>query len=349
MSTTVKLPEDFYVRLGKTGLKVSKICVGCMSFGDPEWQDWTLNAEESLPMIKASYDLGINFFDTADVYSNGVSEQILGDALKKYNIPRETVVIATKAHGRVSSNMKEIGWMPRAVDAPSVANQSGLSRKHLFEACEGSLKRLGTDYIDLYQIHRWDYTTPIEETMEALNDLVRAGKVRYIAASSMYTWQFAKANAIAEKNGWAKFVSMQNYHNLIYREEEREMNAYCLDAGIGLTPWSPLAGGILSLKSMGSTARSSSATNTMVYSGLTASDNEILKRLKEVSDRLGKASSEVAIAWLLSKPGVTAPILGVSKIKYVEEAIAATHIKLSAEDIKYLEEPYEPKKIVGHF
>ncbi|KAI8815317.1 putative oxidoreductase [Cladochytrium replicatum] len=302
---------NFYVRLGKTGLK---ICVGCMGFGDPEWQ-------ESLPMMKASYDMGINYFD------NGVSKQILGDALKKYSIPREAVVIATKAYGRVSSNTKELGWMPRA---------SGLSRKHLFEACEASRKRLGTDYIDLYQIHRWDYTSAIEETMEALNDLVRAGKVRYIGVLSMYTWQFAKANSIADRSRWAKLVSMQNFHNLMYREEEREMNASCLDAGIGLIPWSPLAGGIRALKSMGSTARSASTTNTMMYSSLKAHDNEILKRLKE----------RVALAWLLSKPGMTAPIFGISKVKYVEDAIAATHIKLSEQHIKYLEEPYEPRRLL---
>ncbi|KAI8802050.1 NADP-dependent oxidoreductase domain-containing protein [Cladochytrium replicatum] len=348
MATSVKLPADFYVRLGKTGLKVSKICMGCMSLGDPEWQDWTLGREEALPLIKQAYDMGINFFDTADVYSNGASEGIIGDAIKKFDIPRENVVIATKVFWRVSKDMKEAGWFPVPTDSPSIANQGGLSRKHLFEAAEASLKRLQTEYIDLLQIHRWDYDTPIEETMEALNDLVHMGKVRYLGGSSMYAWQFAKANAVADKKGWAKFVSMQNFQNLLYREEEREMNPYCVDAGVGLIPYSPLAGGVLSLREQGTSARSSSSIQGYFYASLNDGDREILKHLKEVSDRLGKKASEVAIAWLLAKPGITAPIIGVSKIKHVEEAIAATHIKLSEEDVKYLEEPYQPKNVIAH-
>ncbi|KAI8805062.1 NADP-dependent oxidoreductase domain-containing protein [Cladochytrium replicatum] len=348
-SANVSLPENFYVRLGNTGLKVSKICVGCMSFGDPAWRDWAMKGEDALPIIKASYDIGINFFDTANSYSNGASEKALGEAIKKYNIPRETVVIATKLYFRVSGEMSQVGWFPQhqeGVFGPNLANQRGLSRKHIFEACEASLKRLGTDYIDLYQIHRWDKETPIEETMEALNDLVRMGKVRYIGASSMWAWQVAKANAIAEKNGWAKFVSMQNLYNLLYREEEREMIPYCVDAGMGIIPWGPLSAGILSLRDFNTSARS--AAQQLEYDSLTPADREILKRLAEVAKKIGKSPSQVAIAWVLAKNGLTAPIIGVSKLKYVEEAIAATHIKLADEDIKFLEEPYHPKAVKGH-
>ncbi|KAI8800202.1 NADP-dependent oxidoreductase domain-containing protein [Cladochytrium replicatum] len=305
--------------------------------GDPNWGAGVLGREESLEIIKTAYDAGVNFFDTANVYSNGESERVVGEALRKFDIPRQTVVIATKVFAPVNGS--------------SMPNQKGLSRKHIFEACEASLERFGLDSIDLYQIHRWDYDTPIDETMEALNDLVRSGKVRYLGACSMFAWQLEKANAVAEKNGWAKFVSMQNYYNLLYREEEREVIPYCIDAGLAVIPYSPLARGLLALREKGSTARS--LHWDQMYDRLTAADLEIMKRVGEVSERLGIAPTQVAIAWLLAQPGLTAPILGFtqkffiieSQIKYIDQAIAACGIQLSQEDIKYLNEPYQPKKI----
>jgi aryl-alcohol dehydrogenase-like predicted oxidoreductase len=335
-----------YVRLGKTGLKVSRLCLGCMSYGSSKWQAWVLDEAESLPLIKKAYEVGVNFFDTADVYSNGESERILGKALKEFNIPRERVVIATKVHGLVSRDISRNTFSnpPSGLDA---INQKGLCRKHIFEAVEASLQRLQTTYIDLYQIHRWDYETPIEETMEALNDLVRSGKVRYIGASSMYTWQFSKANFIAEKNGWAKFVSMQNFYNLLYREEEREMIPFCQDQGIGIIPWSPLARGVLVGK--GETVRSN--TDNAIKRWLTKQnqDEVIIERVKEVASKRGKMPAQVAIAWLYAKPYITSPIVGINKAQYLDEFVEALQVKLTQEEISYLEEPYIPKKIAGHF
>ncbi|KAJ1560344.1 hypothetical protein HK096_009126, partial [Nowakowskiella sp. JEL0078] len=318
-----------YIRLGNTGLKVSKICLGCMSYGSPEWQPWVLGEEESIKLIKAAYDAGINFWDTANVYSNGESEKIVGKALKVLGIPRERVVIATKLFVRVGDTPSEVTFLSNPVQSPRVVNQGGLSRKHIFEAVEKSLQRLGTDYIDLYQIHRWDTNTPIEETMEALNDLVRSGKVRYIGASSMYAWQFAKANHVAEKNGWAKFVSMQNYYNAIYREEEREMLPFCKDSGVGVIPWSPLAQGLLTGRKQGESARSGTARAAQNYNSLTESDNIIIERVQELAKKISErtksdvTASQVATAWILSKDVVTAPIVGISKLKYLEDAVAS--------------------------
>ncbi|KAJ1545281.1 hypothetical protein HK096_006567 [Nowakowskiella sp. JEL0078] len=350
-----------YIRLGNTGLKVSKICLGCMgygtrsSIGSPEWMPWVLGEEDSIKLIKAAYDAGINFWDTADVYSNGKSEIVIGKALKLLAIPRERVIIATKLFGRVSETPSEVTFLSTPEETTRVVNQAGLSRKHIFEAVEKSLQRLGTDYIDLYQIHRWDYNTPIEETMEALNDLVRLGKVRYIGrASSMYAWQFAKANHAADKNGWAKFVSMQNYYNAIYREEEREMLPFCKDSGVGVIPWSPLAQGVLTGRKQGESTRSGTAMAAYLYSGLTESDKIIIERVQELAKKISErtksdvTSSQVATAWILGKDVVTAPIIGISKLKYLEDAVASLKLKLTDEEIKYIEEPYKPKNILYH-
>ncbi|CAF4129419.1 unnamed protein product [Adineta steineri] len=331
-----------YVRLGNSGMQVSRICLGMMTYGTPKWHEWVLEEEQSRPFIKRALEMGINFFDTADVYSLGVSEEITGRALNDMAI-REEIVVATKVN------------FPTA-DGP---NRKGLSRKHIFDACDASLKRLNMDYIDLYQIHRFDKDTPIEETMEALNDLVRSGKVRYIGASSMYAWQFAKAQHIAEKNGWTKFISMQNHYNLVYREEEREMIPLCLDQGVGLIPWSPLARGFLignrskadldkeTNKETSSTlrARSDALGHQRYYAD---SDFEIVDRLKTIAEKLQLKTAQLALAWILSKPGVCAPIIGASKMYQLEEAVAATAIKLSDDDIKALEELYQPHGIIGH-
>ncbi|CAF1216612.1 unnamed protein product [Adineta steineri] len=331
-----------YVRLGNSGMQVSRICLGMMTYGTPKWREWVLDEEESRPFVKRALEMGVNFFDTADMYSLGVSEEITGRALNDMAI-REEIVVATKV------------FHP-AAPGP---NRKGLSRKHIFDACDASLKRLNMDYIDLYQIHRFDKDTPIEETMEALNDLVRSGKVRYIGASSMYAWQFAKAQHIAEKNGWTKFISMQNHYNLVYREEEREMNPLCLDQGVGLIPYSPLARGFL----IGNRSKGdiNKETNQETSSTLRArsdeighkryyadSDFEIVDRLKTIAEKLQVKTAQLALAWILSKPGVTAPIIGASKMYQLEEAVAATAIKLSDVDIKALEELYQPHRILGN-
>jgi aryl-alcohol dehydrogenase-like predicted oxidoreductase len=337
-----------YSRLGKTGLQVSKICVGCMSFGTSEWQDWITDEEESMKIIKKAFDYGINFFDTADAYSNGYSEIVLGRALKKFNIPRSQVVIATKCHFQVYDDMKINSFAQRnETPTPQTVNQRGNSRKHIFDAVEASLKRLDCDYIDLYQIHRWDYDTPIEETMEALHDLVKLGKVRYIGASSMSTWQFQKANAIAEKNGWTKFSCMQNLYNLIYREEEREMIPYLIDAGIGMICWSPLARGALCGAPAGSTKRSNSdKPRTNLINSSTAID-EIVKVVSQIAEKRGVSCSQIALAWLFSKHYLTAPIVGCGKEKYLDEAVAALDIILTPEEIEELEKYYKARPIFG--
>jgi aryl-alcohol dehydrogenase-like predicted oxidoreductase len=323
-----------YVRLGSTGLKVSRICLGCMSYGRPNerWQ-WALDEERSRPFIQRALELGINFFDTADVYSFGKSEEVLGRALRDFAV-RDEAVIATKVHG-------EMGPGP---------NDHGLSRKHILSSIDASLKRLGTDYVDLYQIHRWDYETPIEETLEALNDVVRMGKARYIGASSMYAWQFAKALYTSDLHGWSRFVSMQPYYNLVYREEEREMLPLCQDQKIGVIPWSPLGRGLLtgSRKKEGSeTLRA--RTDAFARQLYTREDDfSIADRVSEVAQERGTPAAQVALAWVLSKPVVTAPIIGATKMQHLEEAVAALAVKLSDEEIYRLEELYQPHAVLGH-
>ena len=323
-----------YVKLGKTGLEVSRICLGCMGFGDPErWlHKWVVSEEQTHTVIRHAIEKGINFFDTANIYALGTSEEYVGSALKKF-AKRDDVVLATKVHGRMT-------------DGP---NGGGLSRKAILAEVDNSLRRLQTDYIDLYQIHRWDYGTPIEETLEALNDIVRAGKVRYIGASAMYAWQFQKALFISEQHGWAKFVSMQNHLNLIYREEEREMLPLCADAGIGVIPYSPMASGKLTRAwSEDSSARASTDQILQMKYGASADiDAPILARVGDVSERLGIPRSHVALAWLLQKPQVAAPIIGPTTIAHIDDAIGAIDVTLPAEDIKYLEELYVPHKVVG--
>lgn len=324
-----------YTRLGSTGMKVSRICLGCMGFGDStRWiHKWVLNEEASRPVIQKALELGINFFDTANVYSIGASEEILGRALKDF-AKRDEVIIATKVH----SKMRE---------GP---NGGGLSRKAILSEIDNSLKRLGTDYVDLYQIHRWDYETPIEEMMEALNDVVRTGKARYIGASAMWAWQFQKALYVAEMHGWTRFVSMQNHLNLIYREEEREMLPLCRAEGIGVIPYSPLAAGRLTRDvSAESTLRSETdEIAKKKYDATAETDQQVVKRVAEIAERHGVPRVHIALAWLLQKSPVTAPIIGATKISHLEDAVGALSIQLSLEEVAYLEEPYVPHSIVGH-
>lgn len=323
-----------YARLGNTGLKVSRICLGCMGFGDPDrWiHKWVLKEEESRSIIKKALELGINFFDTANVYSLGVSEEILGRALKDF-ARREEVVIATKVFFKMRED----------------PNGGGLSRKAILTEIDNSLRRLGTDYVDLYQIHRWDYETPIEETMEALNDVVRAGKARYIGASAMWAWQFQKALYVAEKHGWTRFVSMQNHYNLIYREEEREMMPLCRAEGIGSIPYSPLASGRLTRDWSETTLRyETDQIQKMKYDAAAEMDRPIVERVAELAQKHGVPRAQIALAWLLHKPPVVAPIVGATKISHLEDAVAALSVSLSQEEMNYLEEPYQPHRIVGH-
>jgi aryl-alcohol dehydrogenase-like predicted oxidoreductase len=328
-----------YINLGKTGLKVSRICLGCMTYGSPAVgelkpgrQYWALNEEDSRPFFQQALDLGINFFDTANVYSSGDSEAVLGNFLKA-NVRRESVVVATKVHGAMR-------------DEP---NGKGLSRKAILFELDQSLQRLKTDYIDLYQIHRWDYEVPIEETLEALHDAVKAGKVRYIGASSMYAWQFAKSLYLADLKGWTRFVSMQNHYNLLYREEEREMTGLCADQGIGIIPWSPLARGRLGRpwNSENTKRFETDKFGTMMYSVTEANDEKVVNRLTEVAAKRGVPQAQVALAWLLAKPAVTAPIVGATKPHHLEDAAAAVTLKLTPEEIKSLEELYAPHPVLG--
>ncbi len=322
-----------YVNLGKSGLKVSRLCLGMMTYGSKKWRGWVLDENEAKPYIKRALDAGINFFDTADVYSTGESERITGNLLK--DSKRENLVIATKVHGQMS-------------DDP---NDRGLSRKHIMDSIDTSLKRLQMDYVDLYQIHRWDPNGPIEETMEALNDVVRAGKARYIGASSMFAWQFMKALHVSEINGWTKFISMQNHYNLVYREEEREMIPLCKDQGIGLIPWSPMARGFFAgNRKRGGGGETSRAQADPFANELYFRDEDfvIAERAAEVAKSHNATASQVALAWVLSKPHIAAPIIGSSKIGHLYQAIAALEIKLSDEEIKRLEESYLPHPILGH-
>jgi len=320
-----------YVKLGRTGLDVSRICLGCMSFGDPGrgGHPWSLDEEASRPLIRQALEAGINFFDTANVYSLGSSEEITGRALKDF-ARRDEIVLATK----VFSTMR---------DEP---NGTGLSRKAIMTEIDHSLTRLGTDYVDLYQIHRWDRRVPIEETMEALHDVVKAGKARYLGASSMYAWQFAKAQHVAELHGWTKFVSMQNHYNLIYREEEREMLPLCRDQGVGVIPWSPLARGRLTRDWDISTARSE--TDPFGQNLYMTEDQQVTEQVAEVARARGIPRAQVAMAWILGRPGVTAPIVGVTKPSHLDDAVAALSVELTKEETEQLEKPYVPHRIAGH-
>jgi aryl-alcohol dehydrogenase-like predicted oxidoreductase len=319
-----------YVKLGSTGLDVSTICLGCMSFGGSSGRThiWGFNEEESRPFVRAALDAGVTFFDTANIYSYGASEEIVGRALRDF-ANREEIVLATKLNGRMRPG----------------PNGAGLSRKAVFAEIDNSLRRLGTDYVDLYQIHRWDYDTPIEETLEALHDVVKAGKARYIGASSMYAWQFSKALYIAEKHGWTRFVTMQNHYNLIYREEEREMLPLCADQGIGVIPWSPLARGRLTRDWDTTTARSD--TDEFGKQLYVDDDRKVVEKVAEVAARRGVSRAQVALAWLASKPAVVAPIVGVTKPEHLTDAVASIEVELTAEEIAELEEPYAPHVTAG--
>lgn len=324
-----------YRRLGTTGMNVSALCLGTMTYGSPKWREWVLDEQASRPFIKQALDAGINFFDTADMYSLGESERVVGKALLDY-APREDVVIATKVFNPMG-------------DGP---NNRGLSRKHIMAAIDSSLQRLGTDHVDLYQIHRWDYHTPIEETMEALHDVVKAGKARYIGASSMYAWQFSKAQHTAQMHGWTRFATMQPMYNLVYREEEREMFPLCTDQGVGVIPWSPLARGILAGKTVqgegGESTRAKTDENTRKWRLGSDIDQPVIDALREVARDRGTSMAQVALAWVMSNPAVTAPIIGASKPGHIEEAIAALELTLSEEEKAYLEGAYVPHQIAGH-
>ncbi len=324
-----------YVNLGKSGLKVSRICLGCMSYGTPERGShlWTLPENESKPFIARALELGINFFDTANVYSDGSSEEILGRAIHEL-ARREEIVIATKVHGRMRPD----------------ANGAGLSRKAILTEIDASLKRLGVDYVDLYQIHRWDNHTPIEETLEALHDVVKAGKARYIGASSMYAWQFCKALYLADKHGWTRFVSMQNHYNLLYREEEREMMGLCAAEGVGVIPWSPLARGHLTRpweEAPGTTRSETDAFGKTLYKRTEEADRVVIDRVGTIAEARGVPRAQIALAWLLSKPNVASPIVGATKPHHLEDAVAAEALPLSVEEIATLEEPYVPHPVSG--
>jgi 1-deoxyxylulose-5-phosphate synthase len=324
-----------YVRLGNTGLQVSRLCLGCMTYGSKKWREWVLEEEEGRPFIQRALELGINFFDTADMYSLGVSEEVLGRALRDFAPSRDRVVVATKVFHAMG-------------DDP---NQRGLSRKHIHHAIDESLRRLGTDYVDLYQIHRFDHQTPIEETLQALHDIVKAGKALYIGASSMYAWQFAKMLYTADRLHLTRFVTMQNHYNLVYREEEREMLPLCRAEGVGIIPWSPLARGFLAgnrrPQDRGETlrAKTDEFAHHLYYQD---SDFTVVDRVTEIACKRGVSNAQIALAWLLQQPGMTAPIIGASKMRHLDDAVGALSIKLDEEELKRLSEPYQPHRILGH-
>jgi aryl-alcohol dehydrogenase (NADP+) len=324
-----------YINLGRTGIKVSRICLGCMTYGTSKWRPWVLEEDASRPFFRRAWEAGINFFDTADVYSDGVSEEVLGRALRDLAIPRRQVVIATKVFHPMGQS----------------ANERGLSAKHIRHALDDSLRRLQLDYVDLYQIHRFDPSTPVEETLAALDAAVRAGKVLHVGASSMFGWQLAKMLRTSDQLGLAKFVTMQNHWNLVYREEEREVNPLCRDEGLGLLPWSPLARGFLTgnrgAKGEGETSRAKTDdfAHKMYYQD---ADYAVVDRVTGVAKKRGASNAQVALAWLLHQPGVTAPIVGASKPNHLDDALAAVGVKLDAEELKSLEEPYRPHPILGH-
>ncbi|MFI9590428.1 aldo/keto reductase [Nonomuraea sp. NPDC052265] len=319
-----------YMRLGTTGMKVSRICLGMMSYGDPARQEWALPEERAEPIVRRAADAGVTFFDTADIYSRGQSEVVTGGVLRRIFPRREDYVLATKVYFPMGRG----------------ANDRGLSRKHILSAIDASLARLGTDYVDLYQIHRWDDETPIEETMEALHEVVRSGRARYIGASTMWAWQFAKAQHVAEANGWTRFVSMQNHLNLLYREEEREMLPLCADQGVGVIPWSPLARGVL--------ARAGSAASATARTGSDEridflydpdNDRRILDRVAQLAAERELPPAQIALAWLLNRPGVTAPIVGATKDRHVDDAVAAVGVTLTDKELEFLAEPYRPREV----
>jgi aryl-alcohol dehydrogenase (NADP+) len=323
-----------YVNLGNTGLKVSRLCFGTMTYGTSKWRDWIIDEDDARPFYQRALELGINFIDTADMYSLGVGEEVTGRALKDF-AKREEIVLATKVFGKMGED----------------PNSGGLSRKHIMDAIDASLRRLQTDYVDLYLIHRYDPATPIEETLEALDDVVRAGKVRYLGASSMYAWQFCQALYLSDLNGWSRFVAMQNHYNLIYREEEREMMPLCESEGIGVTPWSPMARGFLAgnrhRQGGGDTSRAKAddIAQNLYYAD---SDFQVADRVDEVARKRGVSSSQIALAWLLHKPGVTSPIIGASKMAHLDEAVAALEIELGEDEMTSLEESYVPHRVLGH-
>ncbi|KAF3916153.1 hypothetical protein AA313_de0204166 [Arthrobotrys entomopaga] len=342
-----------YRQVGQSGLYVSVPILGAMSMGTKKWQDWVIEEEDALPLLKAAYDKGLNTWDTANGYSNGYSEIIIGKAIKKYEIPRHKVVILTKCYGHVLERQEGLTWMMGDLlkKHKDYVGQGGLSRGAIFKQVDASLERLGTDYIDLLQIHRFDYSIPIEETMKALHDLVQSGKVRYIGASSMWATQFARMQFVAEKNGWTKFISMQNQYNMLYREEEREMNRFCNDTGVGLIPWAPLARGHLARlpENFGKTTRSSteakSASHPLFQVGKEDSDKEIVKRVQEIAEKRGWKMSHVALAWINKR--VSSPIIGFSSIARIDEALDANGKELTVEEEKYLEEPYIDRPVSG--
>jgi 1-deoxyxylulose-5-phosphate synthase len=323
-----------YARLGATGLRVSRICLGMMSYGDPSLREWALEEDAAEPFVRGAAEAGVTFFDTADVYSAGRSEEITGNLLRRFFTRREDYVLATKVHGAMG-------------DGP---NDRGLSRAHIMDAIDASLRRLGTDHVDLYQIHRFDKETPVEETMEALHDVVRAGKARYIGASSMYAWQFSKAQHTASAHGWTRFVSMQNHYNLVYREEEREMLPLCRDMGVGVIPWSPLARGLLTgSRGRGGEKRTLRArTDTFGDNLYAENDFSIVDRVGEVAQKHGVSPAQIALAWLLHQPGLTAPIVGATKPQHVDDAVASVDVALSDDELTFLEELYQPKPVAGH-
>ncbi|KXN91891.1 Versiconal hemiacetal acetate reductase [Leucoagaricus sp. SymC.cos] len=338
MATTKKnMP---YVRLGSSGLKVSKIILGCMSYGTPEWQDWVLDEEESIKHIKAAYDAGINTFDTANVYSNGQSEKILGKAIKQLNLPREEIVILTKVFFLVGHELNVKGGSIKNPDQEGYVNQHGTSRKHIFDSVKKSLERLGVDYIDVLQCHRFDPDTPIEETMHALHDVVKAGWVRYVGMSSCHAWQYYAIN-----NKLTPFISMQNHYNLIYREEEREMFPWF---GVGSIPWSPIARGLLCRPVTATTIRKETDQFQKGYAIDTPASQEIIKCVEEIAKKKGVSMAQVSLAWVMSKPGVTAPIVGTTSLNNLHDLLGAIDVNLTPEEIQQLEEPYKPNPIFGH-
>ena len=329
-----------YKRLGNTGLKVSRLCLGMMSYGSSSWRDWVLEQDAAEPFFRAALDAGINFFDTAEMYSNGASEEVTGKLVAKLVPNRHDVVIATKVF--MGTDNMVMG------DNADKVNSFGLSRKHIIYQCEQSLRRLGTDYIDLYQIHRLDPNVPMEEFLEALNDLVRAGKVRYLGASSMYAWQFMKCLSVSERNNWSRFVCMQPQYNLMYREEEREMLPLCADQGVGVIPWSPLARGHLCRDSFSASETTRSYSDELSkWMYKEAADNEVVVRNAEVAKRLGVKPAQTALSWVLANPAVTAPIIGVTRLEQLQDAVDALSLELSAEDKQLLEEPYQPHAVAG--
>ena len=324
-----------FAKLGSAGLKVSRLCLGTMTYGSSQWRDWVLNEDESRPFIRRALELGINFFDTADMYSGGVSEEVLGRALRDFAPSRDGFVVATKVYNQMGEG----------------PNHRGLSRKHIRHAIDASLKRLGMDYVDLYQIHRFDYDTPIEETLEALHEVVKSGKALYTGASSMFAWQFAKLLYTADAMGIPRFVAMQNHYNLIYREEEREMLPLCREEGIGVIPWSPLARGFLAgnrrAQDFGETTRAKTDdyAQKMYYQ---PSDFAVVDRVTAIAQQRGIPNAHVALAWVMQQPGVSAPIIGASKMKHLDDAIAALGVKLDPAELKALAEPYQPHRVLGH-